>query len=55
MKAVYLEEGAVNRGDISFEPLTSHIETKIYNNTTEKDKFEHIGDAEVVFANKIIF
>ena len=55
MKAVYLEEGAVNRGDISLEPITSIIETKVYNNTTEADKYEHIGDAEVVFANKIIF
>ena len=35
MKAVYLEEGAVNRGDISLEPITSIIETKVYGNTTE--------------------
>ena len=43
MKAVYLEEGAVNRGDISLEPITSLIETKVYKNTTEADKYEHIG------------
>ncbi len=55
MKAVYLEEGAVNQGDISLEPITSILETKVYQNTTEADKYEHIGDAEVVFANKIIF
>ena len=55
MKAVYLEEGAVNRGDITLDPITSIIETKVYKNTTEEDKLEHIGDAEVVFANKIIF
>ena len=55
MKAVYLEEGAVNRGDISLAPITSIIETKVFKNTTEQDKYEHIGDAEVVFANKIIF
>ena len=55
MKAVYLEEGAVNRGDISLEPITSILETKVYGNTTEADKFEHIGDAEVVFTNKIVF
>ena len=55
MKAVYLEEGAVNAGDISLKPITDLIETTIYRNTTEKDKYEHIGDAEVVFANKIIF
>ena len=55
MKAVYLEEGAVNQGDISLEPITSILETTVYQNTTEADKYEHIGDAEVVFANKIIF
>ncbi len=55
MKAVYLEEGAVSRGDISLDPITSIMETKVYKNTTEADKYEHIGDAEVVYANKIIF
>ena len=55
MKAVYLEEGAVNQGDVSLEPITSILETTVYQNTTEADKYEHIGDAEVVFANKIIF
>ncbi|MCR5148031.1 MAG: D-2-hydroxyacid dehydrogenase [Eubacterium sp.] len=55
MKAVYLEEGAVSRGDISLEPITSIVETKVFDNTTEDDKFEHIGDAEAVFTNKVIF
>ena len=55
MKAVYLEEGAVSRGDISLDPITSIMETRVYKNTTEADKYEHIGDAEVVYANKIIF
>ena len=55
MKAVYLEEGAVNRGDITLEPITSLMDTKVYNNTTEEDKYDHIGDAEVVFSNKVIF
>ena len=55
MKAVYLEEGAVNKGDISLDPITSIIETKIYQNTTEEDKYDHIGDAEVVFSNKVVF
>jgi Lactate dehydrogenase and related dehydrogenases len=55
LKAVYLEADAVNRGDISLEPITSIMETVIYGNTTEADKYEHIGDAEVVYANKIIF
>lgn len=55
MKAVYLEEGAVNKGDITLKPIMDVIETKVYYNTTEEDKFEHIGDAEVVFSNKVIF
>lgn len=55
MKAVYLEEGAVNRGDITLEPITSIMDTVVYNNTTEADKYEHIGDAEVVYTNKVIF
>ena len=55
MKAVYLEEGAVNKGDISLKPITDIIDTKIYYNTVEENKIEHIGDAEVVFANKVVF
>lgn len=55
MKAVYLEEGAVSSGDLSLDPITSLIETKVFRNTTEEDKYEHIGDAEVVFSNKVIF
>ena len=55
MRAVYLEADAVSRGDISLEPITSIMETKVYGNTTEENKYEHIGDAEVVYANKIIF
>lgn len=53
MRAVLLEADAVNHNDLSWEPLTDLIETKIYSNTTEEDKYEHIGDAEVVFLNKI--
>ena len=53
MKAVLLEADAVNHNDLSWEPLTDVIETEIFSNTTEDDKYEHIGDAEVVFLNKI--
>ncbi len=53
MRAVLLEADAVNHNDLSWEPLTDVIETKIFSNTTEEDKYEHIGDAEVVFLNKI--
>ena len=55
MKAVYLEKGAVSRGDLSLEPITSLMDTTVYENTTEENKYEHIGDAEIVYNNKIIF
>ena len=55
MKAVYLEKGAVSRGDLSLEPITSLMDTTVYENTTEENKFEHIGDAEIVYDNKIVF
>ncbi len=53
MKAVLLEGDAVNHNDLSWEPLTSLIDTKIYANTTEQDKYEHIGDADILFVNKV--
>ncbi|MBR1675625.1 MAG: D-2-hydroxyacid dehydrogenase [Eubacterium sp.] len=53
MKAVYLERNAVDDGTLSFEPITSQIETIFYDNTTEENKFEHIGDAEIIFSNKV--
>ena len=55
MKAVYLEEGAVNQHDISMAPISDVIETTFFENTTEENKFEHIGDAKIVFTNKVIF
>ncbi len=52
--AVLLEAGAINRNDISWEPIEKLTELTIYENTTEEDKYEHIGDAEVIFVNKVI-
>jgi len=54
MKGVFLEEKAINRGDISFEELSKELDLTFYENTTEENKYEHIGDAEIVFDNKII-
>ena len=53
MKAVLLEADAVNHYDLSWEPLTKLVDTKIYANTTEQDKYEHIGDADILFVNKV--
>lgn len=55
MRAVYLERDAVSTGDIGFEPITNIIDTAFFGNTTEDDKYDHIGDAEIVFSNKVIF
>ena len=54
MKGVFLEEKAVNRDDISLDELSSILDLTIYENTNEKNKYEHIGEAEVVFDNKVI-
>lgn len=54
MKGVFLEEKAINRGDISFEEISDELDLTFYSNTTEENKYEHIGDAEVVFDNKVI-
>ena len=55
MRAVYLEEGAVNQHDISMAPISDVVETTFFENTTEDNKLEHIGDSEIVFTNKVIF
>lgn len=54
MKGVFLEEKAINRGDISLDEISELLDLTIYENTTEENKYEHIGDAEVVFDNKVI-
>ncbi len=54
MKGVLLEAAAINKGDISWEELSKQLDLTIYENTTEENKFEHIGDAEIIFDNKVI-
>ena len=54
LKAVLLEAGAINNGDISLSELSQDVDLTIYENTTEEDKYEHIGDAQIIFDNKII-
>ena len=36
-------------------PISDVVETTFFENTTEDNKFEHIGDSEIVFTNKVIF
>ena len=54
MKAVLLEAGAINSGDLSWDKLEELVDLTIFDNTTEDDKYEHIGDAEIVLVNKVI-
>ena len=54
MKGVFLEEKAINRGDISLKEISDLLDVTFYENTNEENKYEHIGDAEVVFNNKVI-
>lgn len=53
-KIVILEGDAVNPGDISWGPVEALGKTTVYSNTTEKTKWEHIGDADVVLTNKVV-
>ena len=53
-KIVILEGNAVNPGDISWAPVEALGEAVVYPNTTEKTKWEHIGDADIVLTNKIV-
>ncbi len=53
MKAVVLEGNAVNPGDISWEPFTKLIETKIYDNTTQDEKWDRLAGYDVVITNKV--
>ncbi|WP_288886566.1 D-2-hydroxyacid dehydrogenase [uncultured Eubacterium sp.] len=54
MKAVLLEAGAINSGDLSWDKLEDICELTIFDNTTEDNKYEHIGDSEIVLVNKVI-
>ena len=54
LKGVLLEAGAINSGDLSWDKLEELVDLNIFDNTTEEDKYEHIGDAEVVLVNKVI-
>lgn len=54
MKGVLLEAAAINKGDMSWEELSEIVDLTIYENTTEENKYDHIGDAEVIFDNKVL-
>lgn len=53
-KAVILESEAVSPGDLSWAPVTDLCDTVLYGNTTEAEKWDRIGDAEIVLTNKVV-
>ena len=53
VKAVILEGSSVNPGDISWEPVTGLCDTVVYENTSDAEKWERIGDCEIVIINKV--
>jgi glycerate dehydrogenase len=54
MKGVILEAGAVSTGDVPWSPVTDIMPFKIYDNTTEENKYDHIqDDTEFVLTNKV--
>lgn len=53
-KAVLFEGNAVNPGDISWKPVTDICKVEIWEDTAESEKLERIGDAEIIFNNKLL-
>lgn len=53
MKIVVLDGYTLNPGDISWEGLEKIGELKVYDRTDKDKVIERIGDAEIVFTNKV--
>ena len=53
MKTVVLDGFAVNPGDLSWEFLSKYGEYEVYDKTPYEDAARVIGDAEVVFTNRV--
>lgn len=53
MKIVILDAYAANPGDLSWDEFAAFGELTVYDRTAQEDAAAHIGDAEVVFINKV--
>ncbi len=53
MKTVITDSFAVNPGDLSWEWLKKYGEYKAYDKLSNDEAAEHIGDAEIVFTNRV--
>ncbi|MCC8131812.1 MAG: D-2-hydroxyacid dehydrogenase [Oscillospiraceae bacterium] len=51
-RAVILDADTVTSGDVSLEPLTSLVDTKVFGFTSPDEIASNIGDAEIVLTNK---
>lgn len=54
MKIVVLDGYTLNPGDLSWDALKAIAPCDIYDNTPEHLRIERIGDAEIVFSNKVV-
>lgn len=55
MKTAVLDGRPLNPGDLSWDWLGEIGEYKVFNNTSPDEMEEHIGDAEIIINNKVIF
>lgn len=53
MKIVILDAYAANPGDLSWDEFAALGELTVYDRTAQEDAAARIGDAEVVFINKV--
>ena len=53
MKIVVLDGFAVNPGDLTWDFLKKYGEAAVYDKTPNEQAAEVIGDAEVVFTNRV--
>lgn len=53
MKIVVLDGFAVNPGDLSWDFLDKYGDVRVYDKTEDKDAAAVIGDAEIVFTNRV--
>lgn len=54
MKIVVLDGYTLNPGDLSWDALKAIAPCDIYDNTPDNLRLKRIGDAEVVFSNKVV-
>ena len=53
MKIVILDAYAANPGDLSWDEFAALGDLTVYDRTAQEDAAARIGDAEVVFINKV--